>query len=649
MKEKSIEHIVHRLSEYKKSTGNGAIVLLGAGCSISGGIPSAGKLVKEVLEMHKNNPDIKQICEQDPTYAQLMTCLESSDRRSIFEHYVKKEAKINATHIYLAQLVDNGFVDYITTVNFDNLAQRALALYNIFPPVYDISDIARLTDDALHKGSIIHLHGRYDGFWQLNTQSEMQKVIDSGTVKSIFDKIGQGRPWIVIGYSGDDPIFEVLKKFDRFGNGLFWNIHEEKADSPSENVRDFLVHLTNQAYVVKGGDSDAFFMELSVKLCSDQPKIFNSPFRFLSDLYGKIKDIEDSDKYRSVKERFEDSKKKVADAIQRYEVKDDSANQMTEDDIRFSHIKQQLIDCLVNDNYDALENLEQEILELKDPDLLSLLSSPYYNWGNHLGTLAEVKTEEEKENLLLESCKKFETAIKYKKDFPEVYNNWGNRLADLAELKTDTEKEKLFLESCKKFETAIKYKKGFSEAYNNWGNVLYKLAKLQTDTEELLIESCKKYETALHYKKDDYEVLYNWGINLFALAELSTGIEKEKLLLESCKKYEAAIHYKKDYFKAYSNWAINLTKLGCLKSGSEKEMLLQLALEKSKRSKEFGGKGYNLACAYALLGQKDDALLALKESLEKGEIDFAHIQQDSDWDDLRTEPEYLELIAQYEK
>ena len=152
----------------------GAIVFVGAGCSVSGEIPTADKIVDYVLENYKDNPDI--LClDKNPSYAEIMECLGPRNRNKVFKHYVDN-AKINVSHIYLAHLMSLGYVDYIVTVNFDNLAQRALALYNIFPPIYDISSFEDFTTRSLDTKSVTYLHGQHNGLWQLNTKEETKKV-----------------------------------------------------------------------------------------------------------------------------------------------------------------------------------------------------------------------------------------------------------------------------------------------------------------------------------------------------------------------------------------------------------------------------------------------------------------------------------------
>ena len=54
---------------------------------------------------------------------------------------------------------------------------------------------------------------------------------------------------------------------------------------------------------------------------------------------------------------------------------------------------------------------------------------------------------------------------------------------------------------------------------------------------------------------------------------------------------------------------------------------------------------YNVACRYAVLGRKDDALEALEQSVNKGWGDRAWLEHDSDLESIRDDPRYAALIA----
>jgi len=78
------------------------------------------------------------------------------------------------------------------------------------------------------------------------------------------------------------------------------------------------------------------------------------------------------------------------------------------------------------------------------------------------------------------------------------------------------------------------------------------------------------------------------------------------------------------------------------------EAYLEL-IEKSKEAR-LSGTGiavhyYNLACAYSLNKNKDDAFKALIQSLENGYVDFVHMDGDTDLNNLHDDPRWKEMFA----
>lgn len=58
------------------------------------------------------------------------------------------------------------------------------------------------------------------------------------------------------------------------------------------------------------------------------------------------------------------------------------------------------------------------------------------------------------------------------------------------------------------------------------------------------------------------------------------------------------------------------------------------------------GAYYNFSCTYSLLNNKPMALNYLKKSIEAGYIDYAHIQEDSDLNNIRNEEEFKKISYQ---
>lgn len=158
MKEIDVTHLAYLLNEAKNNNQPRPIFFLGAGASRTGGIPLAREIKEQILNRYSNNPFLKGLKEEEQSYASLMARLQPAQRDDLLKQYIN-DARINVTHIYLAQLLKNDYVDYILTVNFDNLMLRALALYNIFPATYDMAILKDLTTSTFKEKSVVYLHG----------------------------------------------------------------------------------------------------------------------------------------------------------------------------------------------------------------------------------------------------------------------------------------------------------------------------------------------------------------------------------------------------------------------------------------------------------------------------------------------------------
>ena len=278
-------------------------------------------------------------------------------------------------------------------------------------------------------------------------------------------------------------------------------------------------------------------------------------------------------------------------------------------------------------------------------------SDAYNNWGSALSDLAQSKSGIEAEALYNESFKKYRQAIRIKPDDHEAYYNWGNALRDLAQTKSGIEAEALYNESFEKYRQAIRIKPDYHEVYYNWGNALYNLAQTKSGNaaENLYNEACVKYEKATQYKSDYPNAYNNWGNALYNLAQTKSGNAAENLYNEAFAKYEKATQYKPDFPDTYNNWGLALCNLAQKKSGIEAENLYDEAIDKYLQAINYGGNAYNLACLYAIRNKKEEALKHLEYSLERGENPIDFVEKNTDWDGLRDDSDFKNLLSRYKK
>src|SRR5882672_6143645 len=208
--------------------------LLGAGCSITAGIPSAAKLIEQI---HSEYPEHCNGLNEDDrqSYGACMALLTSNERRQLIQAHLDK-AQINWGTIALAQLIAKKFVGRVLTVNFDLVLENACGLLGLQPAVYDFG-VAPADDPAMIVSpSIIHLHGQSYGLVRLNTDEETRRHREK--LQPILRDTLRSAPLVVVGYSGSaDGIFKTLleeyKGFDR----LYWASHEEE---PKIHIRPLL-------------------------------------------------------------------------------------------------------------------------------------------------------------------------------------------------------------------------------------------------------------------------------------------------------------------------------------------------------------------------------------------------------------------------
>jgi len=432
---RTIEDIAYLIKQAKDKDENKPIIFLGAGASASAGIPLVGKIIQDILELHKDKPSIKRLTEeQRKDYYKLMSALSAQERRSLFYNYINDEkVKLNVTHIYLAQMLKEGLIDYILTSNFDDLMLKACAMFNFIPPVYDVSILNDFTTTTFLEKSVTYLHGQHHGQWLLNAEGELTKVKDA--IPKIFERICNNRTWIVVGYSGEDELLNEIAKIGSFENELYWIGYNDNLLSKNVNDKLFEKERVN-AYHIKGYDSDSFFLKLHSELKLKTPEIFNKPFSFLLNMINQITDINVEDNehkflFSHVKDRVEISKKLIEKAINNIENLDDE-----------NELVQKIIEKYIKNIYSSKEaQMFEETIKENNYENAQISLSEYYNsWG--IFTMKNAMEEKEITNIK-KSIKYFEKSIELYSDNVNAYNNLGGTYFELGKIELN-KKENYF-------------------------------------------------------------------------------------------------------------------------------------------------------------------------------------------------------------
>jgi hypothetical protein len=578
---RSVEEIKETLQN-AKSRGAKCALLIGAGCSVKAGIPTAAGFVDVIKDKYK----LAYQRAPEKTYPMCMGELLLRERRDLIAQYVDK-AQINWAHLCIALLIQAGYVDRVLTTNFDLLVARACAMLGVFPAIYDFATSQLLKKADIPDQAVFYLHGQRTGFVLMNTKEEVTR--HSALLSPVFEDTGTGRVWIVVGYSGEnDPVFNNLASFERFDNGLFWVGYGDR--EPATHVREQLVTQDKDAFFAKGFDADSFFVSLTRALEIFPPDLVARPFTYLQQTLTNITPFTDPSQtfeaeddvmctprewIRNAIDQFENERFELEMIIQ-------GGRPQTEAQKHPALLAVAARYLLMQGRYEQVLGFRKDFDESPSAELGNKLSMAYVMHGNRLLDRAKATGGEAADRLFTEAREMYEAALVIKSDRHEALHNWGNLLLDLAKTKTGQEADGFFAEAEKKYAAAIANKPDRYAVLINWGNLLLERAKTKAGGEaaQLFIAAEEKYEAALAIKPDMPHALYQWGNVLLDRAKMSRGKESDQLFTAAAEKYRAALSIKPDMYEALNNWGSLFVDQGKVRSGSDADELFTQAREK---------------------------------------------------------------------
>lgn len=270
-KEELLKHLAASLKDAKDE--GGAILLVGAGISVSAGIPPAQKLMKIAIENFPNyfTSEEQKLAQQDLSqlqYNDIMTKLSNVKRKELFKWFIEgntekgiEKARLNFAHIAIAELLKQGYFSRILTVNFDPLLIHACYMVGMypFPAIYDLGAMGKVNAELLHDPSIVYLNGQHVGFVQRNTTDQLEAHKE--TLTQIVRSTGCNKTWIVAGYSGEnDPLMEALNELRPYNNWLYWLEYGEQVIQKDSH---HFLEKDEECKIIYHCDADETFMNIA--------------------------------------------------------------------------------------------------------------------------------------------------------------------------------------------------------------------------------------------------------------------------------------------------------------------------------------------------------------------------------------------------
>jgi signal transduction histidine kinase len=310
-----------RPAERSRSLGR-TILLVGAGCSRSAGIPLASEIAQDLVGRLAMSYSALPTWNDDPLVAlralvnkgkfppQVLFDVTTHGQkanwplvydlifsqhyrtpkevRTIFsEIFDRSDRRINWAHICIGELVRLGYVSTVLTTNFDQLALEGIARTGRLPVVADgLESLSRITGDSNYP-QLVQIHGSRHTYYLRNSVEDTDELAnDIGARHAVDELFRTAKVFMAIGYGGRERglmqlLIEAGKRFP--DTRIFWVLHSQNIEDSSDYVRQFMMTSRHSA-LIPGQDADEFFRLLLEKLQASPPKIIEDPLYLVKDL-----------------------------------------------------------------------------------------------------------------------------------------------------------------------------------------------------------------------------------------------------------------------------------------------------------------------------------------------------------------------------
>jgi tetratricopeptide (TPR) repeat protein len=504
----------------------GVLVITGAGCSVSAGIPAARQIAQEcAVDLCCNFGYIENRDELGETLkAQAKAAVVSLARRGalkgdlqdysyladpeiseppwnklyefffseiydalaiqnpMIEKILKRGVRLNWAHVCLGELMQQRFVHTVMTVNFDLLALEGAIRAGVIPVVADGFEALSRVRGAPPHPQLIHLHGTCHSYTLRNSADAIRAILDNRDADlAVGNLLRDSACILVVGYSAGDPGLATLLQKYNYDNRLFWAAFDTQRESLSEQAR--AICDSWNAKMLWGVTADGLFRELLRRLDLGIPHWMKDPLSGLSEAGDRLLEGEDA----GVEQAIDGFRQRVA----RYR-----PLLMEESDrIRFE-LSLAASQRLAGRDLEAIRSLRK--LRRKNPKSPLILRS--------LGhALFEVGKEKNKAALLAEAVKALKECLEFSpRETDEDKNAWaqtqtmlGHVLISLGELEEGpVQVEDAVTAFRAALEVHTRESHYWAKGKNNLGTALRTLADQREGTEHLK-EAIEAFRAAL--------------------------------------------------------------------------------------------------------------------------------------------------------
>lgn len=316
---RSVQHLARDLMLAQGDEGDGsrgrAVFLVGAGCSVSAGIPAAGGVSRRVAihlarayshgSFTGDDPDLHAdealrflVSNSHVDAARAYLPNDEADWGGLYTHFfaehlkspnqqreliygliLKAKDKLNWAHACLGELVNLRYVNTVLTTNFDQLVLTGIFRTGIIPVVADgLYALNRIVAEPLVP-QVIHLHGSMNTYAMRNDPRTLAEPMhDHRAVTMLNGVLQRANLLVVVGYAGGeeglmDLILQASGSLEQLV--VYWVSYEDDAAKMTPKCRQLL--WGENKFAIVGGEADLFFFDLMAALGIGEPDWVSDP------------------------------------------------------------------------------------------------------------------------------------------------------------------------------------------------------------------------------------------------------------------------------------------------------------------------------------------------------------------------------------
>lgn len=310
--------LLSRASENDPSPYGNAVFLVGAGASISAGIPSgqalAGRLAVRIAKMLGLASGLKEDKTKDheqafsalqrakkvgdartlgPAYGTLFGRLSAAQQRDFVRTVIREtnQRQINWAHLAMGELVRQRMVHTLLTTNFDDLLLDGLVRSDLLPAIVDGVESLKRLDSKPPVPQLVYLHGSQHTYNPRNSTQALKETKQLASEQGgLFTLLRDCSVLVVVGYAGnsDEGIMDLLINIAQHLPELtvYWIAYGQH-DSLTDKAKELLSQGSNK-FVIAEQDADLFFKELLTQAKIGVPECIKEPVQHMQMLAQRI-------------------------------------------------------------------------------------------------------------------------------------------------------------------------------------------------------------------------------------------------------------------------------------------------------------------------------------------------------------------------